>query len=64
MQNYMYSAFSLAALVLHLIFNGRMLFGRRLETAHGWRRFAADYLSLGRWPSRRRASTSLPPRWR
>ena len=101
MQNYTYSVFSLVALVLHLMFSGRMLFGRRIETAHGrryrlflfgvlayyvtdaswglfaglgwivpwyadtllfflslvafvflWCRFVADYLSLGRWPSR------------
>ncbi len=37
MQNYMYSVFSMVALVLHLIFNRNLLFGRRIETAHGRR---------------------------
>ena len=37
MQNYTYSVFSTVALVLHLIFNRNLLFGRRIETAHGKR---------------------------
>ena len=37
MQNYMYSVFSMVALVLHLIFNRNLLFGPRIETAHGKR---------------------------
>ena len=37
MQNYTYSVFSMVALVLHLIFNRNLLFGRRIETAHGKR---------------------------
>ena len=37
MQNYTYSVFSMVALVLHLIFNRDLLFGRHVETAHGKR---------------------------
>ena len=37
MQNYTYSVFSMVALVLHLIFNRNLLFGPRIETAHGKR---------------------------
>ena len=35
MQNYTYSAFSILALALHLIFNRDFLFKRRVDTAHG-----------------------------
>ena len=35
MQDYTYSAFSILALALHLIFNRDILFRRRIDTAHG-----------------------------